>query len=250
MRNCDSDGQLMLFDLESADESSESTPRHKFQAGSLSALAFIPYFHLDLSKGHVNLFGNHYWEFRSPWREAGPPLNTGPAPREPVKCALSEILETNPRRKYYLSKTACLGILRRAEERGKALPPQLKTALMAQAGLIPPDSNGEIPCTAFAANRRDEVRDLHNAAGAVQAQPGMKQQTFVAEGSLKHKDTKQCVAAPERKREEPVGVERHTSPGGGDRIPSQEHLCALAASAREPHPQRAGLAIRRRYPPR
>jgi DNA (cytosine-5)-methyltransferase 1 len=34
---------------------------------------------------------------------------------------------------------------------------------------------------AFAANQRDEVRDLHDIAGAVQAQPGMKQQTFVAQ---------------------------------------------------------------------
>ena len=34
---------------------------------------------------------------------------------------------------------------------------------------------------AFAANQRDEVRDLHDIAGAIQAQPGMKQQTFVAQ---------------------------------------------------------------------
>ena len=34
--------------------------------------------------------------------------------------------------------------------------------------------------TAFAANQRDEVRDLHDLAGALGAQPGMKQQTFVA----------------------------------------------------------------------
>ena len=33
---------------------------------------------------------------------------------------------------------------------------------------------------AFAANQRDEVRDLGGRAGALQAQPGMKQQTFVA----------------------------------------------------------------------
>ena len=33
---------------------------------------------------------------------------------------------------------------------------------------------------AFAANQRDEVRDLHDIAGALGAQPGMKQQTFVA----------------------------------------------------------------------
>lgn len=33
---------------------------------------------------------------------------------------------------------------------------------------------------AFAQNQRDEVRDLHNIAGALGAQPGMKQQTFIA----------------------------------------------------------------------
>jgi len=34
--------------------------------------------------------------------------------------------------------------------------------------------------TVFACNQRDEVRDLNDIAGALQAQPGMKQQTFVA----------------------------------------------------------------------
>jgi len=34
---------------------------------------------------------------------------------------------------------------------------------------------------AFAANQRDEVRDLQNVAGALGASPGMKQQTFVAD---------------------------------------------------------------------
>ena len=38
---------------------------------------------------------------------------------------------------------------------------------------------GEL-AVAFAANQRDEVRDLHDVAGALSAQPGMKQQTFVA----------------------------------------------------------------------
>ena len=33
---------------------------------------------------------------------------------------------------------------------------------------------------AFAQNQRDEVRDLHNIAGVLGAQPGMKQQTFIA----------------------------------------------------------------------
>ena len=42
--------------------------------------------------------------------------------------------------------------------------------------------NGVITPMAFAANQRDEVRDLHDVAGALGAQPGMKQQTFIAEG--------------------------------------------------------------------
>ena len=33
---------------------------------------------------------------------------------------------------------------------------------------------------AFACNQRDEVRNLHDVSGAIQAQPGMKQQTFIA----------------------------------------------------------------------
>ncbi len=37
-----------------------------------------------------------------------------------------------------------------------------------------------VPTIAFAANQRDEVRDLGNKSGALQAEPGMKQQTFVA----------------------------------------------------------------------
>jgi DNA (cytosine-5)-methyltransferase 1 len=43
--------------------------------------------------------------------------------------------------------------------------------------------NGIITQTpmAFAANQRDEVRDLHDVAGALQAKPGMKQQTFVTD---------------------------------------------------------------------
>lgn len=36
--------------------------------------------------------------------------------------------------KYSLSPTACLGILKRAEKRGKELPPILKEALIQQAG--------------------------------------------------------------------------------------------------------------------
>ena len=42
---------------------------------------------------------------------------------------LSQILVDSPQPKYSLSEKACIGILRRAEKRGKALPPILKEAL-------------------------------------------------------------------------------------------------------------------------
>ena len=60
----------------------------------------------------------------------------GECPSVAVESRLSWILEETPHPKYYLSKTACLGILRRAEARGKELPQQLKEALMIQAELV------------------------------------------------------------------------------------------------------------------
>ena len=49
-------------------------------------------------------------------------------------CSLSEILETGEvDRRYFLSPTACKGILRRADKRGKELPTALLTALTAVA---------------------------------------------------------------------------------------------------------------------
>ena len=57
-------------------------------------------------------------------------LNIGEYPREESVSTLSEVLEAIVPKKYYLSATACAGILRRAERRGKELPPLLKEALM------------------------------------------------------------------------------------------------------------------------
>ena len=188
-------GQLALFEMDELGsvEQPVKPQRRKVPSKSVSQLVSIPYLYLDLSPGHVDLFGNPYWELRSPDREGEPPLNTGPAPREPVRSSLSEILETDPGHKYYLSAAACRGILRRAEDRGKGLPPQLETALRAQAGLPSParDVPEQAIPIAFAANQRDEVRDLHDVAGALGAQPGMKQQTFVTEGCLTPWDTQQ-----------------------------------------------------------
>lgn len=61
-------------------------------------------------------------------------MNIGEKPREPNPTRLSEILEDSPDPKYSLTAKACDGILRRSERRGKPLPPELKEALMIQAG--------------------------------------------------------------------------------------------------------------------
>lgn len=57
----------------------------------------------------------------------------GESPSEENASLLSQILEDSPHPKYFLSEKACLGILSRAERRGKELPPELKAALLAQS---------------------------------------------------------------------------------------------------------------------
>ena len=171
---------------------------------------------LDLRPGAGNMLGS-YWEYDPAWLGQHGPLNTSECPKGAVGSSLSQILLASVPSKYYLSRTACLGILRRAEERGKPLPPQLELALKFQAGIVctQPEAFPFLPLAfhinqreetidlgetagalmhtqnmqmqtfvtqmpaAFAANQRDEVRDLHDLAGALSAQPGMKQQTFV-----------------------------------------------------------------------
>lgn len=89
---------------------------------------------LDLRPGAGNLLGP-YWEYDPHW--LGPPgtLNTSESPKGGAGFSLSQILQDTVPSKYYLSKAACFGILRRAEKRGKELPPQLRKALELQAGV-------------------------------------------------------------------------------------------------------------------
>lgn len=57
-------------------------------------------------------------------------LSTSEWPSDAAVCSLSDVLETGPvPPKYFLSPKACLGILRRAEKRGRELPPSLRAAL-------------------------------------------------------------------------------------------------------------------------
>ncbi len=186
----DPDGQLTLLNPESP-QNSLGHPKQRAKPKSMDDLTAIPFLYLDLSPDHVNLFGKPYWELHSPHREGKPPLNTGPAPREPIRRLLSEILEEHPDEKHYLSKIACLGILRRAEERGKPLPSQLQLALMAQSGIIlSPQAFHKTK--AYHINQRDEKIDLGGVPGALMAmgnlhisgspaaRPNMKQHAFAA----------------------------------------------------------------------
>jgi hypothetical protein len=61
-------------------------------------------------------------------------LSTTAWPSAAAVCSLSQVLETDVPRKYYLSAKAARGILRRAERRGKDLPEALDRALRQLAG--------------------------------------------------------------------------------------------------------------------
>jgi len=62
-------------------------------------------------------------------------LSTSEWPSAAVACSLSDTLETGivPQR-FFLSDTACRGILRRADKREKELPEALRLALQQVAG--------------------------------------------------------------------------------------------------------------------
>ena len=89
----------------------------------------IPVLHL----GRKDSSNGVYWTRNtSTWRNGG------------SACLLSGILETGKiDRRYYLSPRACAGILRRAERRGKILPPALKAALESVSGVGRQDSRLE-----------------------------------------------------------------------------------------------------------
>src|SRR5690554_2572 len=135
--------QLTLFDLDTSFGKMCPEPSVLPKAGTsgrssrkLSELSTAPVMCLDLNPGAGNLLGLPYWETNSAWLGECWTLNSGESPKDAVVSSLSQILEEQPHPKYYLSKTACLGILRRGEARGKELSPQLKKALMIQAELV------------------------------------------------------------------------------------------------------------------
>ena len=167
--------QVSLFDQDtSAGRTSWAYSAQERRTGRISGLSWRklldyiapPYQFLDLTPGAGNLLGQFEWEMRSALHGGAFLRNTGPSPRDATESCLSQILEDHPPKKYYLTTAACLGILRRAKERGKPLPKALDTALRIQAGLI------GLP------EGREKTVPFDDSA--VLAQPGMKQQTFAA----------------------------------------------------------------------
>ena len=77
--------------------------------------------------------GTGTWTDDGAWLGACSTRNGGECPNAAVESRLSQILEERPHTKYSLTPKACMGILRRAEKRGKDLPEALKEALLAQA---------------------------------------------------------------------------------------------------------------------
>ena len=210
------DGQISMFDLDlvsgrtcPALSPAGGTPKQEksgqaktsgSSSSRFSKLKNHTFMLLDLRPGAGNMLGP-YWEYDPVWPGSFGTLNTSECPSDVVASFLWQILQAIVPSRYCLSNKACRGILRRSEERGKPLPEDLERVLRIQAKLIPLDGVGAKPEShhinqrneglgtqpkaptewlAFTANQRDEVRDLHGVSAALCAEPGMKQQTFVA----------------------------------------------------------------------
>lgn len=210
------DGQISMFDLDlvsgrtcPALSPAGGTPKQEksgqaktsgSSSSRFSKLKNHTFMLLDLRPGAGNMLGP-YWEYDPVWPGSFGTLNTSECPSDVVVSFLWQILQAIVPSRYCLSNKACRGILRRSEERGKPLPEDLERVLRIQSKLILPDGVGAKPGShhinqrneglgtqpkaptewlAFTANQRDEVRDLHGVSAALCAEPGMKQQTFVA----------------------------------------------------------------------
>ena len=134
-------GQVSLFDHDSVCGKTSPAPspaqreRTSWRCfGNSSRLRNHRWMLLDLRPGAGNMLGP-YWEYDPVWLGSPGTLNTSECPSAVKESSLSRILQATAPYRYYLTRIACLGILRRAEERGKALPPLLEQALMNQAGI-------------------------------------------------------------------------------------------------------------------
>lgn len=99
----------------------------------------------------------------------------GVCPKDENASHLSQILEVSPHPKYSLSARACLGILNRAEKRGKQLPEILKLALIQQA------QRGGAYCIQGNCIDRADTAGCNGKALALRAQSGDNQPAIALE---------------------------------------------------------------------
>lgn len=155
---------------------------------------------LDLRPGAGNMLGA-YWEYDPPWLGSFGTLNTSECPKDAVECSLWQILQATAPSRYSLSQTACLGILRRAECRGKSLPPLLEAASRMQAGLDPPAPiSGE--AKAYHINQRSEGIDLDGVSGALMATQNLQMQTFITNPGSSQSGPQKQIAFAANQRDE------------------------------------------------
>ena len=155
---------------------------------------------LDLRQGAGNILGP-CWEYDPVWLGSLGTLNTSECPKDVVESSLWQILLDTVPSRYWLSRKACRGMLRRADCRGKLLPELLEIALAMQGGLIPP---GPIPdeLKAYHFNQRNEGIDLGDVAGALLATQNLQMQTFVTTPSASPGGSEESVAFAVNQRDE------------------------------------------------
>ena len=182
MTLCDLDSSFGKTSLEHFHQQKEKISKQFLRKPQ--ELLTTAYLYLDLREGYGNLLGA-FWEVNSPLLGEFSMLNTGVSHNDAKESFLSQILEVTPLPKYYLSKTACLGILRRSKARDKELPIQLKKALEIQAGIacLNQDVSRELATElrSYHINQRNEGIDLNGISGALMATQNMQMQTFITE---------------------------------------------------------------------
>ena len=155
---------------------------------------------LDLRQDGGNILGP-CWEYDPVWLGSLGTLNTSECPKDVVESTLWQILLDTVPSRYWLSRKACRGMLRRADCRGKLLPKLLEIALSMQGGLIPP---GPIPdeLKAYHFNQRNEGIDLGDVAGALLATQNLQMQTFVTTPGASPDSLKEGIAFSANQRDE------------------------------------------------
>ena len=131
------DGQVSMLDLVGSSlktsqdyltQTTETTSSRSSKRSATSVTKQLMY--LDLRDAKNGLLQGASWEMVTHLPGESSTLLLTESPSDVRECTLLETLDLNAPEKYNLSVKACLGVLHRAENRGKTLPPMLEEALM------------------------------------------------------------------------------------------------------------------------